>query len=257
MNQSFYIGALGAMGQQSQLDVVSNNMANVNTVAYKPQTGVFSDLLHAQMRNATGENEAESGSGTKLDQIKTDLSEMPYDTTGNSNDYAISGEGFFMLKDPGTGAITYSRDGNFQLSQSDDKLYLVNAQGKRVLNMDQEEITYDLDTYTYPGSEEETEEDDEDELGEDDHDPQAIGVYTFAVRDGIQNVGNNEYSVTAKNGDPILLEDAQVVSGALEGSGVDFSQELTKLIEAQRSYSYALKMVQTSDEIETTINSLR
>lgn len=256
MNQSFYIGALGAMGQQAKIDVVSNNIANVSTTGFKAQYGAFSDLVHAEMRNSQGENGAESGSGTKLDQTKTNLTAMPYTATGLENDYAIEGEGFFMLKDPVTGDITYSRDGRFQLSRLDDQFYLVNSDGKRVLNMDQEEISYDVKPYTYPGEEEDTEEE-EDELEDGEHDPKAIGVYTFAIRDGIQSEGNNEYTVTEKNGEPILLEKANVISGALEGSGVDFAQEMTRMIEAQRAYSYALKMVQTSDEIESTINALR
>jgi len=258
MNQSFYIGTLGASGQQENLNIVANNIANINTTAFKPKYSVFSDLVHEKIRNAEDEDSVTSGSGTKIDETKTDLSVMPYTTTNGEYDYAITGEGFFMLKDPVSGNISYTRDGSFQLSKVDDVYYLVNSEGKRVLNMDQEEITYDVDPYTYPGSEDEVDTDEEeDELEDGEHDPQAIGVYTFAVRDGMINSGNNEYTVSEKNGDPILLEDANVVSGALESSGSDFAVEMTRMIEAQRSYSYALKMVQTSDEIESTINSLR
>ncbi|MEY8356450.1 flagellar hook basal-body protein [Lachnospiraceae bacterium 54-53] len=256
MNQSFYIGALGAGSQQTKLNVVSNNIANVNTVGFKAQYGVFADLIYAETRNSQGGEAVKSGSGAVLDTVKTDMTSMPYRDTGLENDYAISGDGFFMLKDPVTGDITYSRDGRFQLSQLEDKFYLVNVDGKRVLNMDQEEITYDVKPAVYPGDEEE-EEEEEDELEEGEHDPRAIGVYTFAVKDGIQSKGDNEYVVTAKNGDPILLENAKVIKGALEESGTDFAQEMTRMMEAQRAYSYALKMVQTSDEIESTINALR
>ncbi|ADL05971.1 flagellar hook-basal body protein [Lacrimispora saccharolytica] len=256
MEQSFYIGALGALGQQTKLGIVSNNVANVNTVGFKAQYSVFSDLVHAEMRNTQGNNGAKSGSGTKVDQTKTDFSAMPYKETGLEHDYAIAGEGFFMLKDPVTGEVSYSRDGRFQLSRMEDKFYLVNSDNKRVLNMDQEEISYDVKPATYPGSEEETEEE-ETELEEGEHDPRAIGVYTFARRDGMESQGDNVFSVTEKNGEPILLENAKVVKRALEESGVDFAQEMTRMIEAQRAYSYALKMVQTSDEVEATINTLR
>ncbi len=256
MNQSFYIGALGAMAQQSKMNVVSSNIANVNTVGYKAQYGTFADLIHARTTSSESGDAAKMGSGTKLDVVKTDMSPMGYNTTGRDDDYAIDGEGFFMLKDPVSGAITYSRDGGFQLSEAGDKFYLVNSSGKRVLNMDQEEISYDVKPATYPGSDEE-EEEEEEELEEGEHDPHAVGVYTFAVRDGIESVGDNEFGVTAKNGDPILLENAKVVKGALEESGTDFAQEMTRMIEAQRAYSYALKMVQTSDEIEAKINELR
>jgi flagellar basal body rod protein FlgG len=256
MDQSFYIGALGALGQQSKMNVVSNNLANVSTVGFKAQYAAFSDLIHAGMRNTQGVNEAQSGSGTRVDQANTDFSEMGYRSTGLDNDYAIAGEGFFMLKDPVTGQISYSRDGRFQLSQMEDQFYLVNSSNQRVLNMDQTEITYPVKPAAYPGDEAEAAEE-ETELEEGEHDPRAIGVYTFAIRDSIENQGNNAYAVNAKNGEPILLERAKVVKGALEESGVDFAQEMTRMIEAQRAYSYALKMVQTSDEVESTINSLR
>ncbi|WP_349946664.1 flagellar hook-basal body protein [Lacrimispora sp. BS-2] len=256
MNQSFYIGALGALNQQTKLNVVSNNIANVNTTGFKPQYSVFSDLIYAQARSTQGGNAAKMGSGTRVDLVKSDMTDMPYRETGLENDYAIEGEGFFMLKDPVTGAITYSRDGHFQLSMMGDNYYLVNSSGKRVLNMDQQEISYPVKPAVYPGQEEEIEEEEE-ELEEDEHDPKAIGVYTFARRDGISNIGNNEYAVTEKNGAPILLEKATVVKGAEEVSGTDFAKEMTRMMEAQRAYSYSLKMVQTSDEIETTINTLR
>lgn len=197
MNQSFYIGALGALNQQTKLNVVSNNIANVNTTGFKPQYSVFSDLIYAQARSTQGGNAAKTGSGTRVDLVKSDMTDMPYRETGLENDYAIEGEGFFMLKDPVTGAITYSRDGHFQLSMMGDNFYLVNSSGKRVLNMDQQEISYPVKPAVYPGQEEEIEEEEE-ELEEDEHDPKAIGVYTFARRDGISDIGNNEYAVTEK-----------------------------------------------------------
>lgn len=257
MNQSFYIGALGAGNQQTRLNIVSNNIANVNTVGFKSQYGVFSDLIYSQVRNAQGQDAAKSGSGSKIDTIKTNMSTMPYQTTGIDHDYAIAGDGFFMLKDPVTDDVTYSRDGRFQLAKTEDKFFLVNTEGKRVLNMDKEEISYDIKPTSYPEEEEEAEDDETEELDEGEHDPRAIGVYTFSRMDGIQSVGGNGFAVSAKNGEPILLENAKVVKGALENSGTDFALEMTRMMEAQRAYSYALKMVQTSDEVESTINSLR
>ncbi|MBS5955899.1 MAG: flagellar hook basal-body protein [Clostridiales bacterium] len=257
MNQSFYIGALGAMNQQTKLNIVSNNIANVNTVGFKPQNGVFSDLVYEKVRNAKGENGAMSGSGTRIETVKSNMSTMPYTETGLDNDYAIPGEGFFMLKDPVTGEVTYSRDGRFQLAKTEDKFYLVNTEGKRVMNMDQEEVSYDVKPASYPENQEDAEDEEKEELNEGEHDPKAIGVYTFSRMDGLQDVGGNAFVASAKNGNPILLEKAKVVKGALESSGTDFALEMTRMMEAQRAYSYALKMVQTSDEVETTINSLR
>ena len=257
MNQSFYIGALGAMNQQTKLNVVSNNIANVNTVGFKPEYSVFSDLIYTQTRNSLESPNVKTGSGTKIDQVKTNMTAMPYQSTGEEHDYAVEGDGFFMLKDPVTGEFTYSRDGRFQLAKTTDKFYLVNVDGKRVLNMDQEEISYDVKPASYPSEENEEEEEEKEELQEDEHDPHAIGIYTFANTNGLKPIGDNVFAATAANGTPILLENAKVVSGSLEQSGTDFALEMTRMMEAQRAYSYALKMVQTSDEVESTINSLR
>lgn len=258
MNQSFYTGTLGALNQQAKLNIVSGNIANVNTVGYKTQYSAFSDLIYAQTRNTNGEDGGKTGSGSKISEVKTNMTSMPYLTTGIDSDHAIAGEGFFMLKDPTTQQITYSRDGRFELAKTDDKYYLINVDGKRVLNMDQEEISYDVKPTAYPTEDgEEEEEEDVEEYGEGEHDPHSIGVYTFSRLNGLIGMGDNGFAATEKNGDPILLEKAKVVKGSLEQSGTDFALEMTKMMEAQRTYSYALKMVQTSDEVETTINSLR
>lgn len=258
MNQSFYIGALGAGGQQQKMNVIANNIANVNTVGFKEQYSVFSDLIYNDVRSSEGGNSARSGSGVKVDHTKTDFTTSIFNETGMEHDYAIAGEGFFMLKDPVTGDVSYTRDGRFHLSIMEDKYYLVDTDNRRVMNMDQEEITYDVKEVRNPEDEvEEEEEEEEEELEEGEHDPRAIGVFTFARRDGILNAGSNEFTVTAKNGEPILLEKAKVAKRSLETSGVNFAAEMARMMEAQRAYSYALKMVQTSDEIEGTINQLR
>lgn len=71
------------------------------------------------------------------------------------------------------------------------------------------------------------------------------------------SVGDNEFTPIEKNGNPFLVADAKVVSHALEMSGTNMAEEITKVIESQRAYSYAMRMVQTSDEIVNTVNSLR
>ena len=77
------------------------------------------------------------------------------------------------------------------------------------------------------------------------------------ILDGMESVGSNEFAPTAKNGDPYLIPGARLVDHTLEMSGVDTAEEVSRMIETQRAYSYALKMVQTSDEVMTTINGLR
>ena len=93
-------------------------------------------------------------------------------------------------------------------------------------------------------------------VAEDDEDKPRISVYTFSNPSHLTSVGNNEYAAP-EGMEPVLVERAKIVSSALERSGTDLSKEMVRMIECQRAYSYALKMVTTSDEIETTINSLR
>ena len=82
-------------------------------------------------------------------------------------------------------------------------------------------------------------------------------VFTFANTNNMESVGATEFRPVPKNGNPMLVRDAQVVDGYLELSNVDMAQELSDTVIASRAYTYALKMVQTSDEIEQTINGLR
>ena len=125
------------------------------------------------------------------------------------------------------------------MSQRGPLFYLVNDNGNFVLDQNQNPIIVG----DIAGTEREL-------SGE-------IGVYGFDILDGMESVGSNEFAPTAKNGDPYLIPGARLVDHTLEMSGVDTAEEVSRMIETQRAYSYALKMVQTSDEVMTTINGLR
>ena len=101
MNQSFYTGALGARNQQTKLNVVSNNIANVNTVGFKPEYSVFSDLVYSQIQNSLEASNIKTGSGSKVDEVKTNMAAMPYQSTGLEHDYAVQGDGFFYAEGSG------------------------------------------------------------------------------------------------------------------------------------------------------------
>jgi len=130
--------------------------------------------------------------------------------------------------------VTYTRNGHFSLSQQGNQFYLVNDAGNRVCDRNGNPVIVNNGTFS----------------GE-------IGIYQFNITDGMQSVGDNEFAPTAKNGTPFLVQDGKLIRHALETSGVDMAEEMTKVIESQRAYSYALRMVQTSDEIVNTVNSLR
>ena len=240
MYTSFYTAARGAMEEQKKFDVIANNFANVNNYGYKSKSAVFSDLMYDNLNNYRGDDTPlKAGVGIRLEKTNTNFNPSAPMTTDGEFDYTILEDGFFMLLSPVTGEITYSRNGHFSMSQRGPLFYLVNDNGNFVLDQNQNPIIVG----DIAGTEREL-------SGE-------IGVYGFDILDGMESVGSNEFAPTAKNGDPYLIPGARLVDHTLEMSGVDTAEEVSRMIETQRAYSYALKMVQTSDEVMTTINGLR
>ena len=239
MNFSFYSGAVGAMSHSKRLEVIANNISNTNTNGFKAKNGVFTDLVYKNMNAPDGaQTQLTYGAGVKMLKDDTDFVQGALELTGFSLDYAINGPGFFALREPATGEITYTRDGAFSTSQQPNgQFYLVSKNNKWVLDANGNPIVVENPS---------------DNIG--------IGVYVFEQKNGLLNIGDNEYQPVEKNGVPRALDGYRagvIVKGALEGSNVDFAKEMTKVIETQRAYQMSLKMAQTSDEIENTINSLR
>ncbi len=235
MYTSFYTAARGAMEEQKKMDVVGNNLANVNNYGYKAKTTVFYDLMYYNLNNYTGaDTPLKAGTGIHVEKTNTNFDPMGFVTTEGKFDYAIVQEGFFMLRSPITNEITYSRNGHFSMSKRGDEFYLVNDNGNFVLDQNRNPIRV-IDG----------------ELSSE------IGVYGFNILDGMQSIGNNEFTPVLKNGQPFLIPGAKLENKTLEMSGVNVADDFTRMIEAQRAYSYALKMVQTSDEIVNTVNTLR
>lgn len=239
MYSSFYAAAQGAIGQQSRMDVISNNLANINNNGYKPKNGVFQDLMYYNLNNWQGdETRIKAGTGIVLEKADTNFAPSGFDITERDYDFAIINDGFFMMRNPVNNEITYTRNGRFSLSQRGNDFYLVNDAENLVLDRNRNPIR--LVEYTEDGP----------VLSA------TPGIYDFAVKNGMLNVGDNEYAPVAKNGQPILQAE-DPLQGALESPGTDLALELVHMIESQRAYSYALKMVQTSDEVIQTVNSLR
>ena len=235
MNFSFYSGAVGAQTMQDRIDVISNNIANLNTDGYKTKNGTFTDLIYSQMGSGQGVQAGlNHGSGSKMS--KTDTIFAQGNLTGLPLDYAINGDGFFALYDPLTQTRTYTRDGSFQLSQQQNgEFYITNSSGKWVLDQNGNPITAESPEGSHQ-----------------------IGVFVFAQKNGMQSVGNTEFIPVGKNGNPTATDGQGVlIQGAVEDSNVDFAREMAEILQTQRVYQMSLKMVQTSDEIESTINSLR
>lgn len=258
MLQGFYSAAVGAQQQMLRMDVHGNNISNVNTYGYKAQSPAFQSLMYGMLDGIDG-SQLPKGSGSRMSLTGTNMADGSMEATGRDLDYAIVGDGFFALYEPSTGEISFTRDGSFTLSSFQEPVeteegaqqvsadpfegmtqepsmrtvyYLCDGEGRQVLGQD-----------GYPISME---------------DPTAqpnIGVFSIQYLDGLERVGSGRFVMNDKNG-TIWASNAQVRQGFLESSNVDLATELTEVIQAQRSYSYALKMVTTADEVETTINGL-
>ena len=246
MNQSFYTGAVGAIQQMNALNVQGNNIANVNTTAFKAEKTRFTALLRQQMESIEDGNHS-SGVGARMLMTSTDFSDGMLMQTGRSQDYAIRGDGYFALVDLNTNEVTFTRNGAFEVTfyertMGEDEFgnaitqtvqTLTDGEGRFVLGTNGNIITV--------------------------YDPNAkqnIGVFDYGNYDGMLHQSGTEFTPVDKNGN-LYFATGELVQGALEGSNVDLAETFTKVIEAQRAYSMSLKLIQTSDEIENTINNLR
>lgn len=256
MEMSFYAGKVGAAAQQTKMDVVANNIANVNTAGYKSKNLCFSDLMYNNMSGVDGANSnVKGGSGVKPEKTNISFEKGSDNPSTSQLDFSIEGRGFFALQDPQTKEIYYTTNGSFALAEKSDTFYLASKEGYFVLGKDKNPIKIK------EGSTDETDA----ELGKDGSplEGEAVAledaepaVFDFFKNEGMLSVGDSNFSPVEKNGDPFLV-DAQVSRGSYEGSNVDIANEFAKVIEAQRAYQYSLRVVQTSDEIQGLVNNLR
>lgn len=256
MNMSFYTGATGARQQQVRMNVQGNNIANVNNNGFKAERATFHRLMHVDMPSL--EEGVIRGTGARVEKASIDFNSGGIVETGRLFDFAIEGDGFFALYDLDSGEISFTRDGSFVMAQflvpPDENAApeidpvtgeLIEPQpvevwrlsdnfGRCVLDNRGNFITIDPD-------------DQEAELN--------VGVYDYMIYDGMLHLENERFMPIDKNGD-LYLGSGKVWRKYLEMSNVDLTQEFIKVIESQRAYSFALRMVTVSDEVEQTINGL-
>lgn len=234
--------------QQTNLNTIANNVANIGTTAYKPQQAAFSALMYQNMYGGGGEgNYITNGHGVRIQKTGVDFTQGELKSTNMPLDCAILGDGFFAIENREDGTITYTRDGSFQFSLDGDTTYLANSAGNYVLDAEGERIeiagvTKDADgNVTSPGGFDHTQ----------------VGVYTFANQYGLELAGGNQYKANETSGEAEAVESPELKVGYLESSRVQLAQEMVKMIEASKGFSFGSKIVQTADEMEKVINQLR
>ena len=260
MIRSLWIAKTGLDAQQTQLDVISNNLANVSTNGYKRSRAVFEDLLYQNMRQPGAQSSQTTqvptgltvGTGVRPVATARMFTQGNLQQTGNSLDLAINGQGFFQVQMP-DGTVGYTRDGSFH---RDANGVMVTSNGHHV----QPAITIPANALTIT-------------VGQDgtvqatipgQAAPQTLGTLqlaNFVNPGGLLPLGQNLFSETAASGSPQTATPGANGLGALnqgyvETSNVNVVEELVSMIQTQRAYEINSKAIQTSDQMLQKLSQL-
>ncbi|MBV8636300.1 MAG: flagellar basal-body rod protein FlgG [Burkholderiaceae bacterium] len=260
MIRSLWIAKTGMETQQTAMDVISNNLANVSTGGFKRARPVFEDLLYQTVRQpgAQSSQQTELPSGLQLGTgVKTVATERMFDQgnlqqTNNPLDVAISGSGFFQVLMP-DGTTGFTRDGSFQTNNQGQ---LVTASGFPVqpaITIPANALTVTIGkdgtvSVTQPGSTAST------QVG-------TLQLATFVNNAGLQSLGDNLYSETAASGNaatntPGANGTGSLEQGYIETSNVNVVEEMVNMIQTQRTYELNSKAITTSDQMLQTLSQL-
>lgn len=240
MIRGFYTARSGLIAHQEHINTIANNMANVNTNGFKPMKTAFKDLIYQNINRPQAENPANVGHGVKINKNDIMMLQGPLAPTGMPLDFALVEENAFFAVETAAGEIFYTRAGNFSLSNSDETYFLINGNGDRVLDIDGAPIEIVFD-----------------EFGNFEISPELLGVFRFSNPFGLWSIEGKNFAETPESGVPELIENPQIKPGYLENSAVEVANEMAKLIEASKAFSFSARMLQTTDEIEQTVNALR
>jgi len=260
--RSLDIGATGMLAQQTNVDVISNNIANMTTSGYKRQRVDFKDLIYQNIQQPGAQSSDQGtmmpsglqmGLGVRVASVYRINEQGPLQITDNPLDLALTGDGFFKVELP-SGDIAYTRDGVFQVNQDGE---IVTGKGYRM----DPNITVPADALSV------TVNDSGEVFAKIDGqiNLQNIGqieLASFVNPAGLEAIGDNLFTETEASGTPIAGnpgEDqfATIRQGALETSNVNVVEEVTSLITAQRAYEMNSNVISTSDQMLQTLTQLR
>jgi flagellar basal-body rod protein FlgG len=265
MVRSLWTGAAGMIGQQANTDVISNNLANVNTHGYKKQRADFEDLLYQTLKVAgTPATEdtvvpvgIQMGHGVKLADTQRVFTQGAPQQTDVATDIAINGEGFFKIQ-MYDGSMAYTRNGNFKV---DENGRMVTSNGYWLIPdiVMPELFLPDSINVTKDGRVSVRVPQDGDLV---EVDVGKIELYRFPNPVGLTALGENLFKVSQASGDPIAGVPGYEGMGSLlhkflEMSNVQVVQEMVNLIVAQRAYEFNSRTIQTSDNMLGTATTLK
>ena len=261
--RSLAIGATGMLAQQTNVDVISNNIANMNTTAYTKRRAEFNDLLYQNIiRPGSASTSSDTivpsgiqlGLGVRTAAVYRITDGPSLTNTNNTLDLAIRGRGYFQIELPEGKGTAYTRDGAFQ--RNGDGVIVTHdgyvVQPEITIPDDAVEIYVNNSGEVWIKQDGET---DETNVGQ-------LELATFPNEAGLEAMGQNLFLETEASGAPIIDNPdtesfGSVLQGYLETSNVNPVAEITELVSAQRAYEMNSKIIQTSDQMLSTITSLR
>ena len=259
MHAALWISKTGLDAQQTDISVISNNIANVSTVGFKKSRAIFEDLLYQNINQPGGNSSANTsmpsglmlGAGAKVVATQKIHSQGNLLTTDNALDWTIEGKGFFEILLP-DGNVAYTRNGQFTLN--DEGTVVTNGAGYELQPAIQ--IPDDAQSITISGDGEVSVQ----LLGQ----ANAVVVGQLTISDfinpsGLEPLGENLYSETGVSGAPVQGNPnvdglGRIRQGALETSNVNVTEELVNLIESQRAYEMNSKVISAVDQMLSYLN---
>ena len=247
MLRCFYTAGTGMLVQRDRMDVLANNLTNVDTTAYKSEgliSSTFADMMIERLNDpdivSVSKTVGALGAGTHIEEVYTSLEQGNVEETGRSCDFALEGDGFFIVSTPG--GDRYTRDGSFSVTNAG---YLVNSEGLYVQGQNGR-IYVGSDGFTV---------DEQGNIYVNDALTDRFRIAAFEDSAELRKQGNNLYELAA--GQAQAPVNTVVVQSALEGSNVDTAQELTRMMAASNAYTINQRVLGMVDRsLEKTVNEV-
>jgi len=238
MANGIYAAAAGMAAQETQLNAISNDLANVDTTGYKSERIGFADLL------STSEDGIPVGGGAAAINLGPSLAQGTLAASTNPLAIGINGPGFLQVGNGG-GSVGLTRDGDLQIDASNS---LVTSTGQQMVppikipaNTQPSGVTISTDgTVSVRGK----------TVGQ-------LKLVDVPAANGLQAVGSNTYLATAASGPATPITGSTIVQGQLEGSNVDVAETMTSMLNTQNNYSMLSRVLTTQDQLLQMANQLR
>ncbi|MFN4220452.1 MAG: flagellar hook-basal body protein [bacterium] len=242
MFSSFYTAASGMEAQLKKVEILSQNLANANTISYKQQRIDFQELLYQKVEQMN------VGTGVKIGNVERVFKTGAMERTNSPLDVAIQGRGFFKVQTP-EGKIVYTRDGRFAIENGELVIKDIGKTGIKI-PADITGVTIEEDGKVVGFK------------GKDKVEIAQIKIYDFVNPNALKGTGKNAFEWTNEAGNPIELEPAKgenpkLAAGFIEKSNVNVITQMMDIVASQRNYELVSKSVESADQMSRMANQLK